>query len=144
MMLQHGRRTHVNGCRVQMKRHAPKIEEPPFLSGREEKRLNSALLNAATAGDCKQITELLKKGARRDARNDTFGSTPLACAATEGKTDAVKTMLDDAKRFYSDHPTAFSALLELKDRSGWTALQWARVETHMDCVAILKEYGAKG
>jgi len=141
MMLEHAC---ANGRALAFKRPAPQIDVPPCLSRRQEERLNIALLEASRSDDCGRIFELLKKGARLDAKNDAFHSTPLICAASEGQVDALRTLLAYAKKFYSDHPTAFSAFLELRDMSGWTALQWARALHHGDIVGILRDYGAKG
>lgn len=62
-------------------------------SSKPNRDIDNELLAEARFGDVKRVNALLDAGANIEARDETFGRTPLMEAALEGKTAVVKTLL---------------------------------------------------
>ena len=56
--------------------------------------MNEDLLQAAREGNISQVTELIRKGADVNAKDDEYGFTSLIKAAANGHTNIVKLLLD--------------------------------------------------
>lgn len=89
----------------------------------------TALMEAAEAGQLEAVRWLLDRGARLNLR-DREGETALMEAAEEGHTAVVELLLDRG------------ATLDLFDHHGRTALMWAVLENKPEVVALLLRRGA--
>lgn len=90
-----------------------------------------AIDEAAAAGQCQVLDELLAAGAQADPRSIQFGFTPLSLAAQKGASACVKSLL--AKKVRIDVRT---------EPGGDTALIMAAYNGHLDVVQMLVEKGA--
>ncbi|KQJ87275.1 hypothetical protein BRADI_4g10090v3 [Brachypodium distachyon] len=84
---------------------------------------------AASQGDVGMVELLLSKGAHPDTLN--HGGTVLHYAATHGRDDILKVLLDH----HADHKKALSG-------TGYTALVLATIAHSLKCVQLLLEAGA--
>ncbi|KAG0299301.1 hypothetical protein BGZ97_003797 [Linnemannia gamsii] len=116
----------------------PDLDDPRAIMSRpftdEDKKIKMSRLfsRAASNGDLQTIVDLLDNF--RDwvdlEYHEDDGTTPLIYAACFGHT-AVTFMLLDA-----------GAMIDARDRSGWTALVWATNNKHEHMVRLLLEHGA--
>ncbi|KAF9902484.1 hypothetical protein EC991_004860 [Linnemannia zychae] len=114
------------------------LDDPRAIMSREipdeDKKIKISMLfsRAASNGDLARIVDILDNF--RDwvdlEYHEDDGTTPLIYAACFGHT-AVTFMLLDA-----------GALIDARDRSGWTALVWATNNKHEHMVRLLLEHGA--
>jgi ankyrin repeat protein len=72
---------------------------------------------------------LLSVGKADVEAKDTYGWTPLICAARNGHRDTVEVLLSVGK-----------ADVEAKDNNGWTPLIWAAQGGHRDLAKVLRSY----
>jgi Ankyrin repeats (3 copies) len=127
--------------------------------------IDRKLLAAAAAGEVKSVEELLRGGADVNARDETFGRTPLMEAAIAGQTKVTAKLIEkgaDVKArdtFFGSTPLMFAAgagsagvvkvLLQkgaevnAANNKGYTALDVAEEDPHEDVIGILKKAGAK-
>ena len=98
-----------------------------------------SLLDAAAAGDLKEVGRLIKAGCaidQRDDRDDRWGMTPLMCAAEAGHETVLKELLRRG------------AKVNLKDKGffgsggGYTALHYAVRGEHLTISKVLRKAGA--
>src|SRR5438045_9560170 len=91
---------------------------------------NEQLLAAASSGDVAGVEHALASGACVDAVN-TFGSTPLVCAATDGHVDVAKLLIARGTN--------------LERRAGWglSALHQAASWERSEMVTALLDAGAQ-
>lgn len=108
------------------------IMSRPFTDEDKKIKMSRLFSRAASNGDLQRIVDLLDNF--RDwvdlEYHEDDGTTPLIYAACFGHT-AVTFMLLDA-----------GALIDARDRSGWTALVWATNNKHEHMVRLLLEHGA--
>lgn len=108
------------------------IMSRPFTDEDKKIKMSRLFSRAASNGDLQMIVDLLDNF--RDwvdlEYHEDDGTTPLIYAACFGHT-AVTFMLLDA-----------GALIDARDRSGWTALVWATNNKHEHMVRLLLEHGA--
>ncbi|KAF9294556.1 hypothetical protein BGZ88_003682 [Linnemannia elongata] len=108
------------------------IMSRPFTDEGKKVKMSRLFSRAASNGDLQMIVDLLDNF--RDwvdlEYHEDDGTTPLIYAACFGHT-AVTFMLLDA-----------GALIDARDRSGWTALVWATNNKHEHMVRLLLEHGA--
>ena len=108
------------------------IMSRPFTDEEKKIKMSRLFSRAASNGDLQRIVDLLDNF--RDwvdlEYHEDDGTTPLIYAACFGHT-AVTFMLLDA-----------GALIDARDRSGWTALVWATNNKHEHMVRLLLEHGA--
>lgn len=111
---------------------------------------------------CKQIKDLIDRGAYVDACNDN-GITPLMYASKLGMSDIVSILLQsgaDVNHKNSEgntsliiaalygSPECVRLLLDagadvcVRDNCGWTALMYAAGGCNIDCMKLIIEYGA--
>ncbi|KAF9428118.1 hypothetical protein BGZ76_002057 [Entomortierella beljakovae] len=100
----------------------------------EEKKtkISALFARAASNGDLNRIVDILdnfREWVDINAHEED-GSTPLIYAACFGQTAAVFMLLDAG------------ALVDERDKFGWTALVWATNNKHEDIVRMLLEHGA--
>ncbi|MDR3709260.1 MAG: ankyrin repeat domain-containing protein [Capsulimonadaceae bacterium] len=88
------------------------------------------LLDAACAGDTREVKRLLKQGIDPDTQDEN-GFPVLALAAVGGHASTVKALLESG------------ANIEATDSEGNTALRWAADEGHLDVAQVLLERGAQ-
>jgi len=81
--------------------------------------MTETLLQAAAAGECPRVRELLAAGADRNAR-DAEGATPLMLAAHAGHLDVVRALIDAG------------ADVNATDERGWGALAKAVYNPELD------------
>jgi hypothetical protein len=127
--------------------------------------IDRQLLAAAAADEVKSIEELLRGGADINARDETFGRTPLMEAAIAKQTKAALKLIERGgdinarDTFFGSTPLMFAAgsgstgvvkvLLEkgadvnAVNNKGYTALDVAEEDPHKDVIEILKKAGAK-
>lgn len=143
--------TSINGFQVYYSRFQKQPEVMDFFKERNVKKLRGVPgigipeprdedwghvmtgtpLQAAVAGQCKDVAELLlAKGARVNAPFPN-GATALHLAAYHGDIEMVKMLL------------ANKADLNAKDNAGVTALQLAEREGRKEMAAFLRKQGAK-
>ncbi len=94
-----------------------------------KEELNAQLIEAAEAGNIKNVKKLLKQGAEVDAR-DNYGWTALMRAAMWGHLDVVKFLAE------------LGADVNARDKLGWTALMRAAMWGHLDVAKFLVDNGA--
>lgn len=95
-----------------------------------ERERDRQLVDAAAAGDTKQVEALLAGGANIEARaRDDW--TPLTIAAREGHGDVVQLLLKRA------------ATVNAKEGGGHTALFWATKYNKTAVISLLKEAGGR-
>ncbi|KAF9095128.1 hypothetical protein BGX29_009159 [Mortierella sp. GBA35] len=108
------------------------IMSRPISDEDKKTKMSKLFSRAASNGDLQRIVDMLDNF--RDWVDLEFheedGTTPLIYAACFGHT-AVTFMLLDA-----------GALIDARDRSGWTALVWATNNKHEHMVRLLLEHGA--
>lgn len=127
--------------------------------------IDNELLAEARFGDVERVKALLDAGANIEARDETFGRTPLMEAALEGKTAVVKTLLSrgaeiNAKAtFYGNTALIFAsgdgkaevvrlllaagADINAKNEGGYTALDVAEDDFHKNVIQMLTRAGAR-
>ncbi|KAL3664555.1 hypothetical protein V7S43_010308 [Phytophthora oleae] len=88
-----------------------------------------ALLDAAKCGDIHTVTNLVKQGADKD-KQDKYGTTPLAWAASDGHLDVVRYLVEQG------------ADKDKQNKNGSTPLIWAAMNGHREVVKYLVEHGA--
>lgn len=88
-----------------------------------------SFLIAACKGNVEILSEYLKK---IDVNaTDDKGQTALMCAASYGRNDALRFLLDNG------------ADRNMKDKDGWTAMKWAYEYGHGETLAFLSTYRKK-
>ncbi|KAG0374128.1 hypothetical protein BGX24_010805 [Mortierella sp. AD032] len=114
------------------------LEDPRVIMSRpipdEDKKIKMSMLfsRAASNGDLSSIVDMLdnfREWVDLEYHEDD-GTTPLMYAACFGHTAVVFMLLDAG------------ALIDARDRSGWTALVWATNNKHEHMVRLLLEHGA--
>jgi len=88
-----------------------------------------SLIDAATDGNTDLLLLILKSGGVDLNATDWDGGTALHCAALQGHSDAVRTLID------------FGANVHLMDNGGMTALHCAANYGHCDVIEILTDIG---
>ena len=92
----------------------------------DAKEGKSALHLAAEKGSLKLVGLLLRQGASVVTK-DCYGRTPLHCAASEGRFDCVRFLVERAK-----------APLDMLNLAGWSPLTQAERSGHTACADFLK------
>jgi ankyrin repeat protein len=123
------------------------------------------MLVAAEASDVTSVVEALDAGANINAREETYGRTPLMEAAISNHLKVAEKLIERGAdinaraSFFGSTPLMFAAgsgslkivklLLEkgadvnVTNDKGYTALDAAEEEFHKDVIAVLKKAGAK-
>ncbi|KAF9354955.1 hypothetical protein BGX26_007177 [Mortierella sp. AD094] len=108
------------------------IVERPISDEEKKAKISTLFARAASNGDLNRIIDILDNF--RDwvdiNTHEEDGSTPLIYAACFGQTAAVFMLLDAG------------ALVDERDKFGWTALVWATNNKHEDIVRLLLDHGA--
>ena len=85
--------------------------------------MTDALIHAVDKNDVALVKELIGKGVYVDGV-DSFGWTPLRCAAGKGFVDCAKPLLES------------NAYVNKVDGDGWTPLHFASNNGHVGCVKV--------
>ncbi len=100
------------------------------VNGKKQQELDYELRVAAWNGDCKEVEELIKKGANVNCQDKDTGRTPLIDAAMRGKDKAIELLIKKGA--------------DVNFRSeGMTALAYALENRKHKCVLMLRKHGAK-
>ena len=100
------------------------------LLDKEDGQQLTSLMRAAAAGDLKQVTALLGKGADPNVQSSANGVTALMCAAYFGHLEVVQALVNKGSR------------LDQKDRNGGGAVDWAVAGDREQVDAWLESRGA--
>src|SRR3989338_282627 len=92
--------------------------------------LESSLIKAASAGDAERLQILLSQGGKIDVREPVDGRTLLMFAASKGRKEVVRLLLEKGVDVNS------------KSTSGWTALIFAARHSHPEIIRLLAKKGA--
>ena len=97
-----------------------------------DESLSPALLEACTSGEAATVSDLLRRKANPNCRDDQ-GMAPLLWAARKGRTEVARILLDH------DPPADINAS---RDQNGWTALHAATVMGCVDVAQVLLSHNA--
>jgi ankyrin repeat protein len=106
------------------------------ISSEEQKKLNTALLDAAEKGDLQKVDDLLGKGAHVNARGEN-GTTPLMWAAWNGNVEMAKLLIKRGANVNA------RTKLGAADAHGETVLMIASFQGHAGMVEYLISKGVR-
>jgi ankyrin repeat protein len=106
------------------------LEKGADLETRDSEYSQTPLSWATRQGDEAVVKLLLEKGADLETRDSMYGQTPLSWAAEYGREAVVRLLLDN------------SADISIENRSGWTSLHLAALNSHYDVEQLLVIRGA--
>jgi len=141
-----------------------RIAKPPSPAvDRLDDRGFASLHRAASGGHVDRATELLESGADVNVRQAKFQGTPLQYAASWGRVEVVRVLLDnqakiDATDIYGRTPLMWAAMkgktktasllldrganVNAGTKSAWTPLHYAVDEKHAETAQLLIDHGA--
>jgi len=138
-------------------------QETESRNNRLDDRGFALLHRAASGGNVGRVTELLESGADVNVRQAKFQGTPLQYAATWGRTEVVRVLLDhqakiDAADIHGRTPLMWAAMegktetvrllldrdanVNASAKGGWTPLHYAADRRHAETAQLLIDRGA--
>lgn len=106
------------------------LAQAPSAINQEDAQKLTPLMRASARGDLGEVKALLTKGAEPNHQSSEQGVTALMCAAYFGHLDVVKVLV------------AKGAKVDLKDRNGGGAIDWAVAGDKTDVDQWLQSKGA--
>jgi hypothetical protein len=108
----------------------------PMLHGLQTAEGTTQLIRAAMLNNLPRVVQLIQLGAPLDLVDETWGYLALHWACELGHEQVVKALLGGK---YEGR----GATIDLRDKSGWTALLLASIKGHESVARLLLSHGAK-